>query len=304
MIQDSLRVLVYGATGSQASPIVWRLLERGHTPFVLTRHPERAAAMQAAGAQIVSGDMTDPASLQAASVGMDAIALMVPFFIADPALAPTLGRNAIDAAKNAGVQLIVYNTSGPTPDQRSGDPGMDMRLDLIEYLRASDVPNVVIAPTGYMENFLGPWTAPNVVAANRLTYPNPSATRVGWIASDDVGALVVAALERPALAGTVFKVSGIENPNGNELAASFSRGLERQIDYAAMEPEEFGAVLDQLFGPGAGAGAVAQYRAMRDNPHPPTMWYDMQVVLEKLPVSMTTIAEWAAKHRAAFAPVA
>lgn len=296
-----LKVLVYGATGSQASPTVWKLLERGHTTYVLTRNPERAAALREAGAHIVSGDMADQVSLVTASQGMDAVALMVPFFLDNPMNGPQYGRNAIDAAREAGVKLIVYNTSGPTPDQQTGDPGMDMRLDLIDYLRVSGVPHIVIAPTGYMENFLGPWTAPNVNAANQLTYPNTVETRVGWIASADVGVLVVAAIERPELANAVFKVSGIDNLNGTELAAQFSEGLGREIDYIAMEPEEFGAVLDSVFGPGAGAAAVAQYRKMRDDPNPPTMWYDMQPVLAKLPIRMTSIAEWAAKHQAAFA---
>lgn len=297
-----MNVLVYGATGSQASPTVWKLLERGHVPFVLTRHPERAAAMAAAGAQIVAGDMSDMASLEAASAGMDAVALMVPFFLDNPMNAPQYGRNAVDAARAAGVKLIVYNTSGPTPDQYVGEPGMDMRVGMIEYLRASGVPSIVIAPTGYMENFLGPWTAPNVAVRDQLTYPNTAETRVGWIASDDVGALVAAAVERPELAGSVFKVSGIENADGHELAAAFSQGLGRQIYYAAMEPEEFGAVLDTVFGPGAGDAAAAQYRKMRDDPNPPMMWYDMHPVLEQLAVPMTSLTEWAAKHKSAFAP--
>ncbi|MBC8163616.1 MAG: NmrA family NAD(P)-binding protein [Roseiflexaceae bacterium] len=295
-----MNVLVYGATGSQASPTVWKLLERGHQPYVLTRHPERAAAMREAGAQIVVGDMADPASLRAASEGMDAVALMVPFFLENPMNGPQYGRNAIDAARAAGVKLVVYNTSGPTPPERVGEPGMDLRVETIEYLRASELPHIVIAPTGYMENFLGPWTAPNIVQRDQLTYPNSAETRIGWIASEDVGALVAAAIERPELANAVFMVSGIENASGAELASAFSEGLGREIAYVAMEPEEFGAVLDQAFGPGAGDAASAQYRKMRDDPNPPAMWFAMQPVLDKLPVHMTSLAEWAAKHRAAF----
>lgn len=299
-MSESLNVLVYGGTGSQASPTVLKLLERGHVPYVLTRNPERAAALVGAGARIVQGDMADPASLAAASAGMDAVALMIPFFLANPADAPQLARNAIDAAREAGVKLIVYNTSGPTPTEFTGDPGADLRVGTITYLQESGVPSIVLAPTGYMENLLGPWTAPNVANEDTLTYPNTAETRVGWIASEDVGALVVAALERPELAGSVFYVSGIENPNGHELAAAFSEGLRREIRYDAMEPEAFGAVLDGVFGPGAGDGAAAQYRKMRDDPNPPPMWFDMGPVLAQLPVKMTSISEWTAQHQKAF----
>lgn len=301
MASQGLRVLVYGATGSQSQGVVWTLLEHGHQPFVLTRNPEKAQAMRAAGAEIVVGDMADRARLEELSQGMDAVSLLIPFFLDNPSNAPAFGRNAIDAARAAGVKLIVYNTSGPTPTERTGDPSMDLRVDTIKYLQTSGVPHIVIAPTGYMENFLGPWTAPRVQAEDVLAYPNPVETRVGWIASADVGALMVAALERPELADAIFRVSGIENLNGTELAEQFSQGLGRPISYYAMAPEEFGAVLDQMFGPGAGAGAVAQYRKMREDPNPPTMWYDMQPVLEKLPVRMTSIAEWASQYSGAFA---
>lgn len=299
MADTSRKVLVYGATGLQANPVVWKLLQQGHTPYVLTRHAERAAAMQAAGAQIVTGDMADLASLEAASVGMDAVALLIPFFLENPMIAPTLGKNAIDAAKAAGVKLIVWNTSGPVLPVRTGNPGADVRLEIADYLRESGVPHIIIAPTGYMENLLGPWTAPNVAAESQLTYPNTDETRIGWIAAEDVGALVAAAIERPELAGSMFNVSGLENLDGRELAERFTQALGRPIRYVAMEPEEFGAVLDKVFGPGAGAGAAAEYRRMRDEPDPTPMFHAMPPVLAKLPVRMTSMVEWVAKHRAA-----
>jgi uncharacterized protein YbjT (DUF2867 family) len=302
MTEQSLKVLVYGATGSQANPVVWKLLERGHQPFVLTRHPERAEQMRAAGAQIVAGDMGDIESLRRASQGMDAVSLLIPFFLRNPFDAATYGHNAIQAAKEADVKLIVWNTSGPTPPTRSGNPSVDVRLDIADELDQSGVPYIIIEPTGYMENFLGPWTAPAVVAGDRLPYPNPTDTRVGWIASDDVGALVAAALERPELANAMFRVSGLENVNGTELAECFSRGLGRTITYVPMEPEEFGAVLDQVFGPGAGKAAAEEYRKARGNPNPPSMYFDMQPVLQKLPVRMTSIEEWVAQHAGAFTP--
>ena len=48
MASAALKVLVYGPTGSQASPVVWKLLEAGHTQGVFTRNPERRAKHRAA----------------------------------------------------------------------------------------------------------------------------------------------------------------------------------------------------------------------------------------------------------------
>lgn len=297
-----MKVLVYGGTGSQGSAVVWKLLAKGHTPYVLTRHPEKAQAMQEKGAEIVIGDLADADSLRAASEGMDGMALMTPAFLPDPALAPVYTMRAIDAAKAAGVKMIVYNTSGTVIPVRTNNPMYDMRLDLIEYLHNSGIPYATIQPTAYMENLLGPWTRPAVVEKNLLPYPVEEDTPLGWIATQDVGALIAEAFDHPELAGQHIPVSGIENVTGPELAERFSRALGRTITYYAMPLDEFGAALDAMFGPGAGEGGKAGYQFQRDNKDLLTMWVDMKPVLEKLPVEMTRLEQWVEQHRFAFSP--
>jgi uncharacterized protein YbjT (DUF2867 family) len=301
MTAQPLKVLVYGATGSQSSPVVHELLRRGHQPYVVTRSAEKAAPLAAAGATVVVADMGDQERLVEVSRGMDAVALLIPFFI-NPADAPGFGRNAISAAREAAVKLIVWNTSGPMPPARTGNPGVDVRLDTADELQASGLPHIIIAPTAYAENLLGPWTAPFVANEGKVAYPNPPQARIAWIASADVGALMVAALERPELAGRKFAVSGLENVSGPELAEAFSDALGRPISYHPLPPREFGAILDSLFGPGAGDGAAAQYEQAWASGEFPNMAADMDEVLAALPVRMRTLREWVAEHAGAFTP--
>lgn len=299
---EKLNVLVYGATGSQARPTVLHLLKNGHQPYVLTRHPEKAADLVAAGAKIALGDMADPASLQAASTGMDGVALLIPTFLDNPMAAADYARSAIEAAKAAGVKLVVWNTSGALSPVRTGNPMLDMRLDVVDALKASRIPHIIIEPTVYMENWLGPWTSIPVTSRNQVAYPVLSHRRIGWIASEDVGALVAAALERPTLAGSHFKVSGLETPNGDELAAMFSQALGRPLTYYAMTPEEMGEAMELILGKGAGAAVAESYRQDQQNPNPPMMFHPMEQVLQHLPVTMTRITDWVAAHAAAFNP--
>lgn len=300
MTKNTLNVLVYGATGSQSSPVVWHLLERGHKPAIVTRNPEKAKIFQSKGAEVVIADMADRASLVKASMGKDAISLLIPFFV-NPVEAPVYAKNAIEAAKEAGVKLIVWNTSGLIPEEKTGNLGVDVRIDTLNYLRDSGIPYIVIEPGVYIENLLGPWVAPFVANENLVTYPLPNNFRVAWTPSDDVGALIVQALERPELANSFFKVSGIELVNGDELAEQFSQALARPIRYHPMKPHDFGAILDELFGAGAGTLAAQEYQRFWDNPdNQPMMHADMSVVLQKLPVKMTTIKEWVIKYRDVF----
>jgi len=294
------KVLVYGGTGSQGGAVVTNLLRNGHHPYVLTRHPEKVASME--GVQATVGDLADPDSLIAASTGMDAVSLMIPAFLDDPTQSEAFMQNAINAAKTAGVGLIVHNTSGPVVDKILNNPMYDVRLSVIKLLETSGVPYIVIQPTVYMENLMGPWTRPSVAQHDVLPYPSPADARMGWIASDDLGKLVVAAIEHPELANTRFVVSGADNLTGPELAAQFSKGLGREITYYEQPLEEFGAAIDAAFGPGAGEGAMAGYRFQREHALKLTMWTDMESVLEKLPVQLTSVEEWVQQHAAAFQP--
>ena len=193
------RVLVYGATGSQASPIVPELLKRGHTPVVFTRSAKKAQDFIKAGAEVFEGDMLNPADTLAASEGVDAVALLVPFFMQQPHEA---GMNAIEAAKTQGVKFIAWNTSGPLPPQKTGNPAHDVRLNLKEALADSGIPHVIFVPTVYAENLLGPWTRPYVQNQDKVAYPVPPDFRHGWLPSADMGKAIAAAIDKQAeLAG-------------------------------------------------------------------------------------------------------
>ncbi len=298
---SALRVLVYGATGSQAGPLVPALLERGHHPVVVTRNAANAAHLAALGATVVEADLADRARLTAISAGVDAVTLLIPFSATNPADALSYGRNVIDAARDAGVKLIVWNTSGPfQPESGDAPGGGDTRNAVAAHLKASGVPHIIFAPTIYAENLLGPWTAPAVVGGNEVPYATPPAMRIGWIASADLAALMVAGLERPELAGQLFMVSGVEVLAGPELAEAFSAALGREFHYRGIPPAEFGAILDQVYGPGAGVGATAIYGPLWEMAEPPTLAFPMDEVLQLLPVRMRTMREWVAEHVAAF----
>jgi uncharacterized protein YbjT (DUF2867 family) len=296
-----MKILVYGGTGSQGGAVVAALLERGHTPLIATRAPEKAARWVAMGAQTVHADLGDPASIAQATAQADAVSLMIPAFLPDPRLAPQYAHTAIDAAAQAG-KFVVYNTSGTVINQQTGNPMYDMRLHLIDHLQASGARFVTIEPTAYMENLLGPWTRPGIIAKDELAYPVEEDTPIGWVATRDVGALIAAALERPDLHGRRFGVSGPDNLTGPALAEQFSEGLGRRITYRAMPLEEFGAALDSMFGPGAGEGGVAGYRFQRENKDLLQMYWDMREVTSLLPVSLTRAADFARDHAPAFAP--
>lgn len=292
-----MRVLVYGGTGSQAGPTVERLLRHGHTPYVLTRNADKAAQIQAAGAVPVVADLADFNRLCSATREVDSVAFLLPAFLDDPADALAFGKNAIDAAVKSGVEKFVWNASGEISDDNSE---VNSKFSILLHLQNSGLPFVVFEPTTYMENWLGPWTAPSIRDKGELSYPVLADCKMGWIASDDVCGLVVVALERASVSGKRYRISGIETPTGPELASLFSDALGRCVRYRTMSPEEMGAVLDETFGPGAGDGVAEMYRREQEDSNPPDKFHDMSSILDELPVRMSTIKEWVTVHKDAF----
>ena len=54
-----MTVLLTGATGFVGGEVLSRLLARGEDVVALARRPEAAAALEAAGARVVLGDLVD-----------------------------------------------------------------------------------------------------------------------------------------------------------------------------------------------------------------------------------------------------
>ena len=68
-----MHALVTGAGGYTGGRLVRRLLAEGHQVRALVRDPRQAPAPRAAGARVVIGDITDPASLAGIATGIDVI---------------------------------------------------------------------------------------------------------------------------------------------------------------------------------------------------------------------------------------
>ena len=178
-------------------------------------------------------------------------------------------------------------------------PMMDYRIHLEQMVRESGVPSSILRPFAYMETLLGPWVLPRLHAENVVAYPTRVDRPISWIAAQDLGRFAVAALERPELAGQAFNLGGPEALDGEGIAQSFSRALGRRINYVAISPEEFRAIMGRIMEPEAEAGITVAYRANEAAPLS-AMVVDSSAALEKLPIVQTTLEQWVRQHAQVF----
>jgi nucleoside-diphosphate-sugar epimerase len=112
-----MHILVTGATGKVGSRLAKRLAERGGRIRALVRTVPKAAGLQAAGVEVIGGDLLDSDSLTRAVAGVDAIVHCAAFFRgATPEQAHSVNdlgtRQLAHAAQTAGVKRFIFTSTG------------------------------------------------------------------------------------------------------------------------------------------------------------------------------------------------
>ena len=238
-------ILVTGATGQQGNAVACSLLRQGQKVRALTRNPNKAARLAKAGAEVVKGDLTDPAGLEAALQGVHGVFAMSTPFEAGMDAEVRQGMALADAAKKAGVQHYVY-TSVASVDSNTGIPHFESKRKVEEYIRQLGLPATFLRPVWFMENFGSPWLRPSILQG-KLAVPLRPATKLQMIALQDIGEFGAAAFLRPdRFIGQAIELAGDEL-TVPEVAAQLSRAMGRPVQFHQIPDEEATAMVGQDF---------------------------------------------------------
>jgi uncharacterized protein YbjT (DUF2867 family) len=244
---DKPIVLVTGATGAQGGGVARHLLAGGRFAVrCLTRNPtsDRAAALKRAGAEVVAGDLDDPASLRAALDGCHA-AFGVTNFWEHFDDEERQGRNLIDALAAANLRHVVLSTL-PSPKEitrgRLVVPHFDIKARLEAYARGLKLPATFVHVAFYYDNFLSffpPRRQDDGVHA--FGFPQGD-TPLAAVAAEDIGGVVAALFGRPDdFVGRTVGVVGDDRPPA-AYAGIMARVLGERIEYRYVPREAFAAL--------------------------------------------------------------
>jgi uncharacterized protein YbjT (DUF2867 family) len=284
-------ILVFGATGPQANPVAHKLVEAGYTVTAFVRDPAKAQDLAQVGIKLAIGDLDDQTSVERAMAGQDGVFLLVSFLTGNAEQA----LRAIEAARVADVQKIVWNATGEILPVTIGNPPIDMRRNILAALEQSGISFVALQPTVYTENFLLPFVAAEIAQHNTLAYPMPDQVQCQWISHQDAASFAVAGF------GTLgenlsLRICGPDKVTGPQIAEGFSRALGRTIKFRAMPPREFAEKFASLGNSNAEAVA-GYYESVFNNPELMNTDVDYQSALARLPIKPTTIEDFARRHR-------
>ena len=224
-------VLVTGATGTVSTALLSELKGKpGIRLRALVHDSAKAAGLVEEGYEVAVGDLEEPDSLDEAFEGVDILFLLTPA----SALEPSMGSNAVNAARNAKVKHIVRNSAIKAAHDA---PNRNGRLHALveETVKASGIPWTILRPHYYMQNLL---SSARSVASDGTLYMNMGEARVGMIDGRDVGRLAARVIEQPGPhAGRIYNPTGPTPVTMKEAAETLGRVLGRPVQYVALPQE-------------------------------------------------------------------
>ncbi|SEF16629.1 NmrA family NAD(P)-binding protein [Streptomyces sp. Ag109_O5-10] len=234
-------VLITGAGGVGRS-VLEKLRARDVPVRVMVRRDDdRAAQLQALGAEVVLGDLTRPETVAVALEGVRSMYFAMPVS-PDHLLAATTVASV--AREYGGLDALV-DMSQMTVSQMTATSTAESRQQRLHWLAEqvfdwSGLPMVHIRPTSFLDNPLFT-TLPAQTIPKRGTIELPFGTgRTSPIAVDDVARVVATVLHEPAPhAGHVYELTGPRTVDMTEMAEAFSKVLGRPISYVDVPLEQW-----------------------------------------------------------------
>lgn len=222
-----------GGVGGVGRMVVDNLLAARQTVRAMVhRDDERAEALRENGAQVVTGDLTNPVDVAAALDGVDRV------FFSMSVSASYLEATAVVCAlaTELGALEVLVNMSQMTVSQMTPTSTAESHQQRMHWLAEhvidwSPIPAVQIRPTVFLENPLFTLLAARSIREQGLLALPFGTGRTSPIAAGDVADAVSAVLRNPAEhIGAVYELTGPDVLDVDGLAAQYGSALGRNIN--------------------------------------------------------------------------
>ncbi|RJG55872.1 NAD-dependent epimerase/dehydratase family protein [Sphingobium terrigena] len=282
---NSTTITVFGATGLAGGAVARHLLNAGWIVRAATRNTEgeAARALAALGAQTITADLDNRASIR------EAIADTAAVYLSGPSLGnrwdigqAVQGINVCDAAAEVGTPHLIYQ-SAVIADAR-GVLAMGSKRAIEERIAELEVPATITRPGLFMEIFIERFGIRPGTNGQEVALPLPLEAMLDVVTIDDIGRSAVAIASDPARhAGEVYELAG-EHISFASIAKTFSEELGIPVAAATIPLDQFaarwpqGAGLFRLIGSSRALASMESGRALLG--------------------SMENFHSWVSRHRA------
>ena len=213
-----MQVLVVGGTGTLGRQIARRALDEGHEVRCMVRTPRKASFLQEWGVELTRGDLLEPASLDYALEGVDAVIDAATSRPDDPKSIYETdwdGKlNLLRACERAGVKRFVF-LSLLDADKHRDVPLMDIKYCTEKLLRESELDYTVLQGAAFMQGVISQFAIP--VLESQTVWVSGSPTSIAYMNTQDMARFAVSALDHPDTICKTFPVVGPKAWNTGEV---------------------------------------------------------------------------------------
>ena len=229
------RVLVAGASGRLGQMVLEQLLHAGVPDVVaMTRTPDKLGTYASLGIDVRPGDFNDPGTLNTAFKGVDRLLLISTDDLFSGKRIQQ-HKNAIEAAKRAGVRHILY-TSMPEPEASTFIPFSRDHVATETAIQESGLGFTILRVAWYAENSMELGLIPAALRTGTwLTSAGDG--KINYVTRFDVARAAAAALARSEEAKQISDITGPQAMSAKELAVSLSRAVDRPIQVRQLDDE-------------------------------------------------------------------
>ena len=245
-----MKIGITGATGQLGKLVVEQLKEKvGKNSIVaLVRNPEKAKVLDV---ETRSFDYDKPEALTEQLKGIDRLLLISANEIGQRA---RQHKNVIDAAKNAGIQWLVYTSLLHVDSTTLNLAGEHLETE--KMLKDSGIGYTILRNGWYTENYTG---SIGGALAGGAFIGSAGSGKISSAARADYAEAAAIVLSDENYKGKVFELAGDNAYTLTDLAAEISKQTGKAIPYKNLSEAEYAKILESFNIPKEFAAAIASW---------------------------------------------
>jgi NADH dehydrogenase len=287
-------ILIVGASGFLGREAAKMLLSQGQQVRLSVRTPAKVDDLKQLGAEVMQGDLIDPASLTRACQGVDRVFAAAHSMIGkgrykSEAVDDTGHRALIDAAKAAGAAHFVYvSTLGAAPDHPVDFWRTKFHIE--EYLKASGLSYTILRPSAFMEWHVHILNGKSILESGKTSLLGKGTKSRNFVAVRDVAQFAVLALTESKLQNRTLDVGGPGNFTNNQVAEMYGKlaGVTPKVSHMPPAMAKIMTIVLKPFEPGV--SRIMYLNSLPDDAF--SEKFDPAALLAEFPMRLTGLEEF------------
>ncbi|EJL74349.1 SDR family oxidoreductase [Chryseobacterium populi] len=257
-------ILITGATGQFGSKAVDHVLKMGIDPneiSVLVRDVAKADHLKGQGVHIKEGNYEDNSSMVKAFNGVDKLLLVSSNDRAAVEYRTNHHKNAIQAAKEAGVKHIVYTSFVRKPgfEDTSIADFQNSHLASEQYLKQSGVDYTILQNSIYAE-MIPAFIGGDFMETGTILFPAGEG-KASWVLREELAEAAAHVLLTTGHENRTYTLTNNNSVGFKDIATALSEVLGKEINYTPIDMNEYKTALSKAGVPELYIGMLVMWGA-------------------------------------------